>query len=99
MIRRAGPPANAPQGARLLDPNAIGDHLDRLYRAARAYCGSRETAEDLVQETYLQVLSRPRFLRHDNDLGYLLRALRNTFISQQRRAHRRPAPATADEPD
>ncbi len=85
--------------ARPLDPDAIGDHFDRLYRAAYALCGSRETAEDLVQDTYVRVLSRPRFLRRDDDLGYLLRALRNTFISHQRRASSRPAPATADEPD
>src|SRR5215218_7004978 len=37
---------------RLLDPAACPDHLTRLYRAAWAMCGSREDAEDLVQETY-----------------------------------------------
>jgi RNA polymerase sigma-70 factor, ECF subfamily len=99
MVTHTGAPARVPQGARLLDPNTVGDHLDRLYRAARAYCGSREAAEDLVQETYLRVLSRPRLLRNDDDLGYLLRALRNTFVSQHRRARSRPAPATADEPE
>ena len=67
---------------RPLDPARIGDHLDRLYRAAWALCGSREDAEDLVQETYARVLGRPRLLRKDDDLGYLLRALRNTFLNQ-----------------
>src|SRR3954451_7069339 len=43
-----------------LDPARIGDHVDRLYRAAWALCGSREDAEDLVQETYARVLGRPR---------------------------------------
>src|SRR5690242_6109778 len=62
---------------RLLDPQAASDHLDRLYRVALMYCGNRERAEDLVQETYLRVLSRPRFLRNDDDLGYLVRVLRN----------------------
>lgn len=88
-----------PPGTRLLDPEKVGDHLDRLYRAARAYTGSHDAAEDLVQETYLRVLSRPRFLRGGDDLGYLLRVLRNTFISQYRRASSRPGPATADEPE
>ena len=37
---------------RQLDPEALGDHIDRLYRAARSLCGSREEAEDLVQETF-----------------------------------------------
>jgi RNA polymerase sigma-70 factor (ECF subfamily) len=74
---------------RLLDPARAGDHLDRLYRAAWALCGSREDAEDLVQETYARVLSRPRMLRKEDDLGYLLRALRNTFLNQKRTESRR----------
>ena len=45
-----------------------GDHLDRLYRAAWALCGSREDAEDLVQETYARVLGRGRPLGHADDL-------------------------------
>lgn len=75
---------------RQLDPEELGDHVDRLYRAARSMCGSREEAEDLVQETFLRVLRRPRLLRSEEDLGYLLRVLRNTFISSRRAAARRP---------
>src|SRR3954451_17841549 len=84
-----------------LDPQALGDHLDRLYRAAWAMCGSREDAEDLVQETYTRVLSRPRFLRGDDDLGYLLRVLRNTYVSRLRAAGRRPSgvPFPEEAPD
>ena len=74
---------------RHLDPARVGDHLDRLYRAAWALCGSREDAEDLVQETYARVLARPRLLRKEDDLGYLLRALRNTFLNQKRTESRR----------
>ncbi len=74
---------------RTLDPTRLGDHLDRLYRAAWALCGSREDAEDLVQETYARVLARPRLLRREDDLGYLLRALRNTFLNQRRSETRR----------
>ena len=74
---------------RELEPARLGDHLDRLYRAAWALCGSREDAEDLVQETYARVLARPRFLRNDDDLGYLLRALRNTFLTRTRTESRR----------
>jgi RNA polymerase sigma-70 factor (ECF subfamily) len=75
---------------RQLDPEALGDHIDRLYRAAWSLCGSREEAEDLVQETFERVLRRPRFLHSEDDLGYLLRVLRNTFFSQRRTAGRRP---------
>ena len=74
----------------MLDPQRLGDHIDRLFRAAWAMCGSREEAEDLVQETYAQVLSRRRIIRRDDDLRYLLRALRNTFFSRLRTAQRRP---------
>ena len=77
---------------RTLDPARLGDHLDRLYRAAWALCGSREDAEDLVQSTYARVLARPRLLRKDDDLGYLLRALRNTFLIQKRTEGRRLRP-------
>jgi RNA polymerase sigma-70 factor (ECF subfamily) len=73
-----------------LDPERVAEHLPRLYRAARAWVGSREEAEDLVQETYARVLARPRFLRGEGELGYLLRALRNTLVSQRRAAGRRP---------
>jgi RNA polymerase sigma-70 factor, ECF subfamily len=75
---------------RQLDPQALGDHIDRLYRAAWALCGSREEAEDLVQETFARVLRKPRLLHSEDDLGYLLRVLRNTFFSQRRTAARRP---------
>jgi RNA polymerase sigma-70 factor (ECF subfamily) len=90
---------------RELDPDALGQHVDRLYRAAYFMCGSRDEAEDLVQETFARVLRRPRILRADDDIGYLLRALRNTFYSAKRAADRRPqmvalpdAPAVHEDP-
>ena len=75
---------------RQLDPQALGDHIDRLFRAAWSLTGSREEAEDLVQETFARVLRKPRILHSEDDLGYLLRVLRNTFFSQRRTAARRP---------
>jgi RNA polymerase sigma-70 factor, ECF subfamily len=85
---------------RQLDPARLGDHLDRLYRAAWALCGSRADAEDLVQETYARVLARPRLLRNEDDLGYLLGALRNTFLNTMRSESRRPrASALPDQLD
>jgi RNA polymerase sigma-70 factor, ECF subfamily len=76
---------------RRLDPEALVEHLPRLYRAARAWTASREEAEDLVQETTARVLARPRVVRGESELGYLLRALRNTLVSQRRAQSRRPA--------
>src|SRR6201995_5251602 len=95
-----GQPAPACSPRRQLDPEGLGDHIDRLYRAARALCASREESEDLVQETFARVLRKPRMLRSEDDLGYLLRALRNTFLSTRRAASRhpqmRPLPDTSD---
>lgn len=85
-------PAGTRAGSRELDPERLGDHLDRLYRAAWGLCGSREDAEDLVQETYAKVLRRPRLLRSEDDLGYLLRVLRNIHYSNHRAAGRRLRP-------
>jgi RNA polymerase sigma-70 factor, ECF subfamily len=80
---------------RTLDPQSLPQHVDRLYRAAWALCGSREDAEDLVQETFARVLSRPRVLRGDEELYYLMRVLRNTFLTGLRTASRRPVTAAA----
>jgi RNA polymerase sigma-70 factor (ECF subfamily) len=82
---------------RQLDPNTLGEHVDRLYRAAWAICGSREQAEDLVQDTFVRVLGRRRFLHSENDLGYLLRTLRNTYLDQRRSDLRRPQLEPLDE--
>jgi RNA polymerase sigma-70 factor (ECF subfamily) len=78
---------------RELEAQALPDHLTRLYRAAWAMCGRREDAEDLVQETYARVLAKPRFLRDGDELGYLMRVLRNTYVSSLRTADRRPQTA------
>jgi RNA polymerase sigma-70 factor (ECF subfamily) len=82
---------------RQLDPQTLDRHIDRLYRAARFMCSSREEAEDLVQETFERVLAKPRMLRSDDDLGYLLRVLRNTWVSRRRAAARRPQTVTLPE--
>jgi RNA polymerase sigma-70 factor, ECF subfamily len=74
---------------RPLDPARLGDHIDRLYRAACALTGSRLAADDLVQETYARVLSKPRLLKNDDDVGYLVRTMRNIFLDQRRQAARR----------
>ncbi|MGH2908455.1 MAG: RNA polymerase sigma factor [Solirubrobacteraceae bacterium] len=63
--------------------------MDPMYRAAWALCGSREDAEDLVQDTFARVLPWPRVVRGD-ERCYLLQALRNTFYTRLRAASRRP---------
>src|SRR4029077_8216310 len=85
IVSRLSPSASRTR----LDPQHASAHIDRLFRAAWALCGSRQDAEDLVQETYARVLAKPRFLRNEDDLGYLLRTLRNTFLNQKRTQSRR----------
>jgi RNA polymerase sigma-70 factor (ECF subfamily) len=80
-----GPPAGGGP-----DPERLPELLDRLYRSAWALCGSPHEAEDLVQETMTRVLARPRLLRRDSELPYLMRALRNTYLTGLRTAGRRP---------
>jgi RNA polymerase sigma-70 factor (ECF subfamily) len=79
-------------------PEVLADHPDRLYRAAWALCGSREDAEDLVQETYARVLAKKRVIATDADaLPYLLTVLRNTFRSSLRTRARRPRTAALED--
>jgi RNA polymerase sigma-70 factor (ECF subfamily) len=48
----------------------------------------------------VKVLSRPRLLRKDDDLSYLIKALRNTWYSHLRSERgRRAATVTGDVPD
>jgi len=61
---------------------------DQVYRVARRLVSTREEAEDLVQETYARVLTRPRRLRNADELGYLLRTMRNTFVDVHARRRR-----------
>ena len=76
---------------RLLDPAHLGDHLDRLYRAAWALCGRREDAEDLVQETYLKAFAAfASFTDGTNLKAWLFRILTNTYINSYRKAQRAP---------
>jgi RNA polymerase sigma-70 factor (ECF subfamily) len=75
---------------RPLHAEAIVLHLDRLHRAARALCGSQHEAEDLVQDTCVQLLGKRREIHGADELPYLLTALRNTHVTRRRAAARRP---------
>jgi RNA polymerase sigma-70 factor, ECF subfamily len=95
------PVARVISARRLAASQRLPEQLDRLYRAAWALCGSSHDAEDLVQETFARVLARPRRLRRDDELSYLLQALRNTYLTGLRTRGRRPhtveLPAEASE--
>ncbi len=80
-------------GSRPLAPERLPQHTERLYRAAYALSGSATDAEDLVQESFARVLSRPRRVRRGGELAYLMRVLRNTWIDFTRARAARPDPA------
>src|SRR6201982_4224679 len=64
---------------------------DEVYRVARRLVGSREEAEDLVQETYARAFRSWRsFTPGTNLRAWLLRILTNLNIDRGRRASRRP---------
>ena len=73
----------------LLDAETALHHVDRLHAAALALCGNRADAEDLVQETYVTLLRRPRRLTGGSELAYLMTMLRNRFIDERRAVARR----------
>src|SRR5215813_2048443 len=86
---------------RRLDPARAGDQLDRLYRLAVVLCGSQHEAEDIVQDVYVRILSRPRFLRRGDDFAYLARCVRNEISNRRRRTRSQPVSVALldDEPD
>ena len=74
----------------LLNPETAAEHRSRLLDVALSLCGSRTLAEDLVQETYARVLSKPRPLREGAVFPYLVRSLRNVAKDHWRTEQRRP---------
>ena len=90
VITAGLPAARVISARRLAASQRLPAHVDRLHRAACALCGSPHDAEDLVQETFARVLARPRRLRSDHELPYLLTALRNTYLTNLRTQGRRP---------
>jgi RNA polymerase sigma-70 factor, ECF subfamily len=101
VIAAGLPAARVISARRLGASERLPDQVDRLHRAARALCGSRHDAEDLVQETFARVLARPRRLNRGDELPYLLGALRNTYLTSLRTQQRRPSTVElpADESD
>jgi len=66
-------------------------HMDDIYRFAMYMCGNDDTAQDLVQETYLKAF---RFFvtyeRGTNCKAWLFQILKNSFINRYRRSQIQP---------
>jgi RNA polymerase sigma-70 factor, ECF subfamily len=73
---------------------------DQVYRVARRLVGSREEAEDLVQETYARAFRSWRSYTPGTNLrAWLLRILTNLNIDRGRRQQRRPDETPLEESD
>jgi RNA polymerase sigma-70 factor (ECF subfamily) len=73
---------------------------DQVYRVARRLTGSREEAEDLVQDTYARAFrSWQQFQPGTNLRAWLLRILTNLNIDRGRRVQRTPEQTPLEEGD
>ena len=73
---------------------------DQVYRVARRLVGSREEAEDLVQETYARAFRSWRSYTPGTNLrAWLLRILTNLNIDRGRRVQRSPDMQPLEEGD
>jgi RNA polymerase sigma-70 factor (ECF subfamily) len=73
---------------------------DQVYRVARRLVGSREEAEDLVQDTYARAFrSWQQFTPGTNLRAWLLRILTNLNIDRGRRQQRSPDVQPLEEGD
>ncbi len=76
------------------------DHADQVYRVARHLAGSKEEAEELMQETYARAFRSWRsFTPGTNMRAWLLRILTNINIDRGRRKQRRPPERSLEEGD
>jgi RNA polymerase sigma-70 factor (ECF subfamily) len=73
---------------------------DQVYRVARRLVGSREEAEDLMQETYARAFRSWQQYRPGTNLrAWLLRILTNLNIDRGRRLQRQPDAQPLEEGD
>jgi RNA polymerase sigma-70 factor, ECF subfamily len=76
------------------------DLADQVYRVARRLVGTREEAEDLVQETYARAFRSWRsYTPGTNMRAWLLRILTNLNVDRGRRVQRSPDTQPLEESD
>lgn len=82
-------PRSTDERKRAFESEALA-HIDRVYQVALRLTRDETRAEDLVQETYLRACrSWRQYEPGTNARAWLLTILRNTFVSEGRRPHRR----------
>ncbi|HYB36470.1 MAG TPA: sigma-70 family RNA polymerase sigma factor [Mycobacterium sp.] len=71
--------------------------MDQLFSGAMRLTGSRQDAEDLVQETMLRAYSGFRSFSATNLKAWLYRIMHNTWIDAYRKQQRRPVEVAIDQ--
>ena len=85
--------AQAENFARLIKP-----HFDQLFRLAWRLTGTRQDAEDLVQEVLTELYEKYEILETVEDLrSWLCRVLYNRFVDSTRAQRRRPLALVGDD--
>jgi RNA polymerase sigma-70 factor (ECF subfamily) len=73
-------------------------HLDALYKTAHRLTGTREDAEELVQDTFLKAFrSFHQFTPGTNCRAWLYKILRNTFLNREETKKRRVGEVALDD--
>jgi RNA polymerase sigma-70 factor (ECF subfamily) len=96
------PPPGVVQASEVRDRSGFEDeallHAEHLYRIALRLTGSRQAAEDLVQETYLRAFRAWRSYRPGTNLAaWLATIMRNANLDELRRQSRRPVQEPLDD--
>lgn len=81
------------------DPDLwVDQYGDTLFRIARSRVGDRQTAEDLVQETFMAALrGRKRFQGRSTVRTWLIAILQNKITDHYRKTYRAPFAETPEE--
>ena len=96
------PPPGVVQASEVRDRSGFEEeallHAEHLYRIALRLTGSRQAAEDLVQETYLRAFRAWRRYRPGTNLAaWLATMMRNANLDELRRQSRRPVQEPLDD--
>lgn len=81
-----GPTSEAPRSRALVEELFHGEY-SKLVRTAWMLSGSREVAEDVVQDVFAQMLVSSHLVEAEDPRGYIYRAVTNRVRSWQRRQH------------
>ncbi len=78
----------------------VESHSAELFVFASRMCGSRDTAEELVQETFFQAWKgRAKLRHHDRVRAWLYQILRHRYAHWIRSEHRRQAGSPGQSPE